>query len=105
MMQFTLIFLSDWREFPSGLALHEKKKIDDGSRLDVVEIAGASSDMRPFNPYNKKRLAIPHIDRPLFLTTLSVPRHWEVGRAKDLSAPLLHLMCRWCLYRKVMCCG
>jgi hypothetical protein len=28
------MFLSEWREFPSG-----KKKLDDSSRLDVVEIA------------------------------------------------------------------
>ena len=35
-----LMFLSEWREFPSApcLALQEKK-LDDSSRLDFVEIA------------------------------------------------------------------
>jgi len=32
-----LMFLSEWREFPSALCLAEKK-IDFSSRLDVVEI-------------------------------------------------------------------
>jgi len=32
------MFLSDWREFPSGPCL-TGKKLDDSSRLDVVEIA------------------------------------------------------------------
>jgi len=33
------MFLSEWREFPSAPCLAGKKKIDDSSRLDVVEIA------------------------------------------------------------------
>jgi len=33
------MFLSEWREFLSAPCLAEKKKIDDCSRLDVVEIA------------------------------------------------------------------
>jgi len=34
------MFLSEWREFPSAPCLAEKKKkLDDSSRLDVVEIA------------------------------------------------------------------
>ena len=33
------MFLSEWREFPSAPCLAEKK-LDDSSRLDVVEIAG-----------------------------------------------------------------
>ena len=32
-----LMFLSEWREFPSAPC--RKKKLDDSSRLDVVEIA------------------------------------------------------------------
>jgi hypothetical protein len=32
------MFLSEWREFPSAPCL-AKKKIDDSSRLDFVEIA------------------------------------------------------------------
>jgi len=34
-----LMFLSEWREFPSAPYLAKKKKLDDSSRLDVVEIA------------------------------------------------------------------
>jgi len=33
------MFLSEWREFLSAPCLAEKKKLDDSSRLDVVEIA------------------------------------------------------------------
>ena len=36
---FPLMFLSEWREFSSAPCLAEKKKLDDSSRLDVVEIA------------------------------------------------------------------
>jgi len=38
MMHVPLMFLSEWREFLWRLALQEKK-LDDSSRLDVVEIA------------------------------------------------------------------
>jgi len=40
------MFLSEWREFPSAPCLAGIKKIDDSSRLDVVEIARVS-DMLP----------------------------------------------------------
>jgi hypothetical protein len=37
------MFLSEWREFPSAPCLAVgKKKLDDSSRLDVVEIARVS---------------------------------------------------------------
>ena len=39
------MFLSEWHEFPSAPCL-AKKKLDDSSRLDVVEIARAL-DMLP----------------------------------------------------------
>jgi len=32
------MFLSEWREFPSAPCLVGKKKLDDSSRLDIVEI-------------------------------------------------------------------
>jgi len=32
------MLLSEWREFPSAPCLARKKKLDDSSRLDVVEI-------------------------------------------------------------------
>ena len=34
-----LMFPSEWREFPSAPWLAGKNKLDDNSRLDVVEIA------------------------------------------------------------------
>ena len=40
------MFLSEWRQFPSAPCLAEKKKLDDSSRLDVVEIARVP-DMLP----------------------------------------------------------
>jgi len=41
MMHVPVMFLSEWREFPSApcLAKKKKKSPDDSSRLDVVEIA------------------------------------------------------------------
>jgi len=33
------MFLSEWREFPSASSLAGEKKLDNSSRLDVVEIA------------------------------------------------------------------
>jgi hypothetical protein len=47
MVHVLLIFLSEWREFPSARCLARKKnknkkqtkKLDDSSRLNVVEIA------------------------------------------------------------------
>ena len=41
-----LMFLSEWREFPSSLCLAGKKKFYDSSRLDVAEIARVA-DMLP----------------------------------------------------------
>jgi len=39
MVYVPLMFLSELREFPSLPCLAGKKKLDDSSRLDVVEIA------------------------------------------------------------------
>jgi len=36
------MFLSEWREFPSAPCLAGKNKLDESSRLDVVEIACVS---------------------------------------------------------------
>jgi len=38
MLHIPLMFLSEWREFPSAPFLAEKKNLDESSRLDVVEI-------------------------------------------------------------------
>jgi len=40
------MFLTEWREFSPAPCLQEKKKLDDSSRLDVVEIARVP-DMLP----------------------------------------------------------
>jgi hypothetical protein len=40
------MFLLEWREFPSAHCLAGKKKLDDSSHLDVVEITRVS-DMLP----------------------------------------------------------
>jgi len=40
------MFLSEWREFPSAPCLLGGKKLDDSSRLDVVEITPVP-DMLP----------------------------------------------------------
>jgi len=40
------MFMSEWSEFPSAPCLALKKKLDDISRLDVVEIARVP-DMLP----------------------------------------------------------
>jgi len=40
------MFLSEWREFRMAPCLAGKKKLDDSSRLDVVEIARVP-DMLP----------------------------------------------------------
>jgi len=39
----------------------------------------ASPDMLPFSLCNKKRLAIWHMNRPLFQTTLSIPSY-DIGK-------------------------
>ena len=40
------MFLSEWREFPPAPCLAGKKKLDDSSRLNVVEIVRVP-DMPP----------------------------------------------------------
>jgi hypothetical protein len=55
-----------------------RKNLDDSSRLYVVEI-GASPDMLPFSLCNKKRLAIRHMNRLLFPTTLPNP-FYDMGK-------------------------
>jgi len=74
------MFLSGWSEFPSALCFAETGGggDDDNSRLHVVEIA-ASTDMLPFSLCNKKTLAIWHMNRPIFTTTLSIPSY-DIGK-------------------------
>ena len=88
MVHVPLIFLAEWGEFPSAPCLAWKKKLDDSSRLVVVEIARVAWHAS-FETLNKKRLEIRHINNPpLSKDTIdSVLRHKKLGRAKDLSAP------------------
>jgi len=67
------MFHSEWREFSSAscLAGGEVWKLHDSWRLDVVEIARVA-DMLLFSFCNKKRLAVQHMNRPLFPTTISI---------------------------------
>ena len=44
------MFLSEWREFPTAPCLAGGKKLDDSSRLDVVEIARATDMLLSFFP-------------------------------------------------------
>jgi len=39
MVHVPVMFLSEWREFPSAPCLAGKKKLGDSSRVHVVEIA------------------------------------------------------------------
>ena len=39
MVHIPLMFLSEWREFPSAPYFAGKKELVDSSRLDVVEVA------------------------------------------------------------------
>ena len=72
MVRVPLMFMSEWREFHSAPCLAGEKKLDGSSRLDVVE-------MLPFSPCNKKRVAIRHMNRPLFPTALSIPSY-DIGK-------------------------
>ena len=86
MVHVPLMFLSEWREFPSASCLAGNKKLD-SSRLDVVEIARvsmllklrASPGMLPFSLCNEKTLAIRHMNKHLFPTTLSIPSY-DIGK-------------------------
>jgi len=51
----------------------------------------ASPDMLPFSLYNKKRLAIRHMNRPLFPTTLSIPSYdiWKQVGLRTYQHPLI----------------
>ena len=84
-MHVPLMFLSEWREFPSAPCLAGKKKFVYSSRLDVVEISRVASHG---SLQQEKTCNSAHDQTPLSNDTIdSVLRHQEVGRAKDLSAP------------------
>ena len=69
-----LMFLSEWREFPSTPCLAEKKNLMT-ARVSMLLKPRASPDLLPFNLCNKSRLAIRYMNRQLFPTTLSIPSY------------------------------
>ena len=89
MVHVPLMFLSEWREFPSAPCLVWKKK----TWWQLASRCCWNRALRltcfPFSLCNKKRTCnSAHEQTPLSSDTIgSVPRHREVGRAKDLPVP------------------
>ena len=77
MVHISLMFLSEWREFPSAPYLAGKKNLM--TAHDSMLNSRASPDMLPFSLCNKKRLAIQHVNRPSFPTTLLIPSY-DIGK-------------------------
>jgi len=75
MVHVPLMFLSEWREFPSAPCLAGKRKKFMTTRISMLLKSRASPDMLPFNLCNKKWLEVQHMNRPLFPTTLSIPSY------------------------------
>ena len=78
MVHVPIMFLSEWLEFPRPLALQKKKNLMT-ARVSMFLKSHASPDMLLFNLCNKKRLAIRHMNRPLFPTTRSIPSY-DIGK-------------------------
>ena len=72
----------------SSGALPCKKKKLMTVRVSMLLKSRASPDTFHFSLCNKKRIAIRHMNKPIFPTTLSIPSNdiGEVGLSKDLSA-------------------
>jgi len=90
MVHVPLMFLSEWREFPLAPCLTGKINLMTAHVLMLK--SRASPDMLPFSLCNKKRLAIQHMNRPLFPTTLSIPSY-NMGKYVGLRTyqhPLVH---------------
>ena len=77
------MFLSEWREFPSAPCLAGGKKNLMAARVSMMLKSRASPNMLLFSLCNKKRLAIRHVNRPLFPTTLSIPSY-DIGKSVGL---------------------
>ena len=72
MVHVPLMFLSEWREFSSAPCLAGGKTNLMTARVSMLLKSRASPDMLPLSLCNKKRLAIRHMNRPLFPTALSI---------------------------------
>ena len=75
--------VSEWRELPSAPCLTGKKKNLMTARVSMLLKSRASPNMLPFSLCNKKILAIRHMNRPLFPTTLSIPSY-DIGKQVGL---------------------
>ena len=74
MVHNPLMLLSEWCEFPLAPCLEGKKNLMT-ALISMLLKFRASLDMIPFSLCNKKILAIQHINRPLFPTTLLIPSY------------------------------
>jgi len=100
MVHVLLMFLSEWRELPSAPCLVAKKIMT--ARVSKLLKSRASRDMLPFCLCNKKILAIRHMNRPLFPTTLSIPSY-DMGKyvgIRTYQHPPRKRKCGWCLAGK-----
>ena len=76
MVHYPLIFLSEWRKFPSANCL-AGKSLDETS-VSILLKSHASVDMPPIILCKKKRLAIRQMKRPILPTTLSI-QFYDIG--------------------------
>jgi len=74
MVYVPLMFLSEWREFPSAPCLAGKKNLMTAC-VSMLLKSRMSPDVLLFSLCNKKRLAVRLMNRPLFPATLSIPSY------------------------------
>jgi hypothetical protein len=79
MVHVPIMFLSECREFPSAPCLAEKKCVVI-ARVCVLLKSRASPDILHFSLCNKKILAVRHMNKLLFPTTLSIPSY-DIGNS------------------------
>ena len=112
-MHIPLMFLSEWREFPSASCLAGNLM---KTRVSMLLKSRASHDTFPFSLCNKKRLEIRHEQISLSNDNIeSVLRHREVGWTKDLTAlppnvlsfyecvDFMSVKMNWCCRRQKIC--
>jgi len=78
MVHIPLMFLQNGVNFFRRLAMQEKKNLIT-ARVSMLLKSRPSPDMLPFSLCNKKRLAIRHMNTPLFPKTLSIPSY-DIGK-------------------------
>ena len=79
MVHVPVMFLSEWREFSWAPCLAGGKRNLMATRVSMLLKLRASPDMLPFSLCKKKKLAIRHMNKPLFPTTLSIPSY-DIGK-------------------------